>query len=142
ADLFGEVYGFRYSRSKHEGVLRVLIHRARAQLGTHALIERTPDGLALRATTPIVIPDPRSAQALEERVMHYLGARSSPAGAKEVAEALGISVRAAQRALRLLADEGACETTSNGRGAQYRLEDTTFLDPTRSRVERLTSAPA
>jgi hypothetical protein len=140
-DLFREVYGFRFVRSKHEGVLRVLIHRARAQLGEHATIERTPNALALRARTPIAIPDPRAAQALEERVMHFLGARASAASAKDVADALGISVRAAQRALKLLVEEGACENTSKGRGAEYRLEATTFLEPTRSRVAQLASRP-
>jgi hypothetical protein len=140
--VFRDVYGFRYVRSKHEGVLRVLLHRARGQLGAEAQIDRVEGRLVLRAERTILVPDPRCARPLEERVLHHLGGTRAALGAKEVADALGISLRAAQRALRLLSDEGSCAVVARGRVLTYRLEDTTFFEPTKSRIGALAADAA
>ncbi len=134
AAVFHEVYGFVYVRTKHDGVFRVLIHRARALLGDRAELRRADGHLTLLPRDTLLLPDPRCARTVEERVMHHLGATGGALGARDLAEALGINLRAAQRALRALLEGGACTVDKQGRAAMYRLEDTTFVEPTRSRV--------
>jgi predicted transcriptional regulator len=51
---------------------------------------------------------------------------------RAVAQMLGIPVRTAQHALKALAEEGICEVERRGRELQYRIEDTTFSEPTRT----------
>lgn len=132
-DAFREVYGFAFVPSKHQGVFRVLVHRARAAIEGMAELRRS-EGMLELSTDALLIPDPESVPTLLDRAMLVLGERAEALSAKQVAEALGVSVRAAHGALRELAERGELEEKQVGRGRSYRLEDTTFFEPTRSRV--------
>lgn len=132
-DAFRAVYGFAFVASKHQGVFRVLIHRARTAIEGKAELRRVEGTLEL-VTDALLIPDPQTVPTLLDRTMLLLGERAEPLSAKQVAEALDVSVRAAHGALRDLADRGELEEERVGRARSYRLEDTTFFEPTRSRV--------
>ncbi len=66
--------------------------------------------------------------------MRYLGNRTSAVTPKEIAAALGVTVRSVQRALKELTAEEVGVKPGEGRGSGYRLEDTTFMEPTHARV--------
>lgn len=89
--------------------------------------------LVLDADRSILVADPRCARTLEQRVMMYLGTKAAGSSPAEVAEAMEVSLRQAQRVLKSLREQGVA-VGGERRGAGYRIEDTTFLEPTRSRV--------
>lgn len=132
ATWFARVYGFEYE-AKHESLARVLLHRVRALLGDLASVERVERTLCFRATHPLLIADPWCSRTLEQRVMMLLGTCAGELTAPELATALGVSTRQAQRALKSLNEAGVCSPPAK-RGAGYRIDDTTFSEPTRSRV--------
>jgi hypothetical protein len=63
-------------------------------------------------------------------VLRLLSQRGT-ASAKEAADGLGVSLRAAQGALKALAESGACDILREGRNVAYIVEDTVFSEPTR-----------
>jgi len=134
-ELFQSVYGFRYVPLKHEGVFRVLLHRARALLAEAGEIRRHDGGIVLVPHRPLLLPDPRCAQALDDRVLQVLARTASGrATAQDAAHALGLSVRAVQAVLARLVSEGLCAAERAGRSVSYRVEDTTFQEPTYTRL--------
>jgi len=138
SECFAQTYGFAFVSELHRGVFDVLLHRARAALGSKARLVRDGDRLRLECDQPLIIPDPRVAQRVSDRVLRLLSERGS-ASAKDMANQLGISLRAAQNALSLLSEQGACETQKRGRAVAYVVEDTAFSEPTlRFRAEQLT----
>ncbi|MEM9193535.1 MAG: helix-turn-helix transcriptional regulator [Myxococcota bacterium] len=124
-----EVYGFGYSRKAHDGVLRVLLHRMREALGPVADVERTDDQLTLHVRSSFLVPDPRTAPRAGDRVLRMVATQPG-ATAREVSQALGLSLRAVQNELRELLDAGVCLAEKKGSRVQYGVEDTTFSEPT------------
>lgn len=129
ARLFEAVYGFPFVPATHQGVLDVLVHRARARLGELGRIERIPEGYALLVPASLCVHDTRSQPRDDDRVLRLVAARGTLT-AREAAGALGVSLRKAQQVLDSLAGSGACMQIRAGRHFEYRVEDTTFQEPT------------
>lgn len=127
--LFSTVYGFEYEPSTHKGVFDVLLHRARSYLGDHGELHRSDGWIRLELSRPLMVPDPRCAKPIEDRLLRAV-AEQRGATAKDVANAVGVSLRAAQAALHELAEKGACQAERDGRQLRYQIEDTTFSEPT------------
>lgn len=137
ATCFRKTYEFEYQPAVHEDVFSVLIHRTRAHVDGLAEIEHGDGRIALRAPVALLIPDPRCGDATRDRLLRLI-ARGGRATANEAARTLGISVRAAQDALKGLAEEGVCVAHRSGRKFEYAVEDTAFSEPT----QRLARSPA
>jgi hypothetical protein len=131
--LFRAAYGFAFSHSVHGGVLDVLLHRARAHLGAAGEITRSRGVLALSVQTPLLLVDPRCAPPDDDRVLQLV-ARCGRMSAKDTSQQLGLPLRSAQAALEALVATGACTRERNGRAIEYRVDDTTFQEPTGQRV--------
>jgi hypothetical protein len=128
--LFLSIYGFEYEPAVHQNVRNTLYHRIRSRLGDLGELERADDVIRVNLLAPLLIPDPRCSPPPEVDLLRVL-ARWGHASAREAAEHLGIPLRTAQKALRRLADDGACRREQKGRHIVYHLEDTTFAEPTR-----------
>lgn len=129
-DLFRAVYGFGYRHVPHRGLLKTLIHRVRRAVGDAGSVVDEDERFRLILTRSILVPDPRAGRSLEDRVLRLLS-RGEGESAKEAAERLGVSLRTAQLALKALVDDGALSTKKVGRSTEYKVEDTTFSEPTR-----------
>jgi DNA-binding transcriptional ArsR family regulator len=128
-ELFGLVYGLPYAQRLHEGAFRVLVHRMRKRVEGLAEVAREADRLCLAPARPLIVPDPRCAQPTEAAVLRLLAARGA-VGSDEIASELRLSVRATQSALKQLVEDGALQVERQGRHVQYRVDDTTFSEPT------------
>jgi hypothetical protein len=139
ATCFFRAYGFTYVPGLHRGVFDVLVHRARGAVDGLATLARGPGRLALTATRPLLLFDPRASRSTTDRVLRLL-AEQGRASAKEAAARLGLSLRAAQGALSELAGNHACVVERDGRSITYAVEDSVFSEPTgrlsRGRVSR------
>ena len=131
--LFRAAYGFAFSHNVHGGVLDVLLHRARAHLGAAGEITRGRGVLALSVQRPLLLVDPRCAPLDDDRVLQLV-ARCGRMSAKDTSQQLGLPLRSAQAALEALVATGACTRERNGRAIEYRVDDTTFQEPTGQRV--------
>jgi len=131
-EAFERVYGFAFDPSVHDGVFRVLLHRVRGALEGVAEVEREGDRLALAVAQPLRLPEPRSEPPFGDRILRVIAANPGKT-ARELAERSGTTVRAVQRALRLLVETGACKSERVGRAVIYAVEDTTFSEPTHFR---------
>lgn len=131
--LFRAAYGFAFSHNVHGGVLDVLLHRARAHLGGAGEITRSRSVLALTVHAPLLLVDPRCAPHDDDRVLQLV-ARCGRMSAKDTSQQLGLPLRSAQAALEALVATGACTRERNGRAIEYRVDDTTFQEPTGQRV--------
>lgn len=129
ATLFERTYGFAFVPGTHQGVFDVLLHRTRARFDASVRIVRTGDAYALEPLTALLVPDPRSGPKDDDRVLQLVAVRGTLT-AREAAESLGVSLRKAQIALDSLAESGACVQAKRGRLFEYRVEDTTFQEPT------------
>ena len=127
--LFQAVYGFRYVRELHATVLNVMLHRLRGELPDAVRLLRDDAGLCLEVDSPIAVPDPRCARRLEDRVLRFLAGHGG-SSARDAAKALRVPLRSAQAALEALVGDGALERDRVGRRVGYRVEDTTFQEPT------------
>ena len=132
-ELFRAAYGFAFSHNVHGGVLDVLLHRARAHVGAAGEITRGRGVLALAVRTPLLLVDPRCAPHDDDRVLQLV-ARCGRMSAKDTSQQLGLPLRSAQAALEALVATGACTRERNGRAIEYRVDDTTFQEPTGQRV--------
>jgi hypothetical protein len=130
AVCFARTYGFELVPELHRGVFDVLLHRARAALGSLAQIERRDRNVLLEPAQPLLVPDPRVSQRTTDRVLRLLAERGT-ASAKDAAALLGISLRSAQAALSELATCGACDARKQGKSVAYVVEDTIFSEPSR-----------
>jgi hypothetical protein len=128
-ELFRRSYGFAFSRSVHGGVLDVLLHRARAHLDTAGEITRARGVVTLALRRPVLLVDPRCTTHDDNRVLQLVAKRGRMS-AKETSHELGIPLRSAQAALEALITTGACIRERNGRAVVYRVDDTTFQEPT------------
>lgn len=133
AELFRSVYGFEFAE-QHSGTLRQLARRMRAEIGDRGSVDRTDDGYVLRLAGICAIPDPRCAPDPDEMILRFLAARDGRASARDISAALGVALRTVQLALKRLVDDGACETVRRGRTIDYKLEDTTFAEPSITRL--------
>lgn len=129
ADAFRTVYGFAFVPELHRGTFDVAQHRARAYLGARGSLERRGGDVRLVLTEPVLVPDPRCAEPLENRLLRAVAGGAG--SAKAAADAAGVSLRQAQKVLQELARDGACVAAREGRQVAYRVEDTTFSEPTR-----------
>lgn len=126
---FADVYGFAFEPEVHRGVFGVLLHRAREYLGGAGSIEAGGGRIRMTLATPILVPDPRCTKPMQDRLLRTV-AQHGKASAKDVAKALGLSLRVAQTALAELSADGACVAHREGREVRYEVEDTTFSEPT------------
>jgi len=129
ATCFSRAYGFNYVPNLHRGVFDVLVHRARGAIDGLATLTRERGRLALTATRPLLLFDPRASRSTTDRVLRLLAERGR-ASAKEAATRLGLSLRAAQSALSELAGSHACIVERDGRSVTYAVEDSVFSEPT------------
>jgi len=129
SEAFDEVYEFAYEPEMHRGVFGVCVHRAREWLGASATIEHGGGRVILELRAPLLIPDPRCAKPMQDRLLRAIASRGG-ATAQDVAKAVGVSLRVAQQALADLSADGACLATKEGRKVRYAVEDTTFSEPT------------
>jgi hypothetical protein len=128
-ELFRSIYGIPYAAALHESVFRGLVHRSRRRIEGRGAITRDGERLLLDVEAPLVIPDPRCMPPTEECVLRLLATRGQ-AGSEDIAGELRISVRAVQAALKQLVEDGACHPERQGRAIVYRVDDTTFSEPT------------
>jgi hypothetical protein len=128
-ELFRSAYGFAFRREMHARILNVALHRVRATLGSAGTLERTESRARVVVHTPIKVIDPRCAPGLEERMLRFLAQRPTTS-ARAAATDLGVPLRSAQQVLEALVEDGACVRDRNGRQIDYRIEDTTFQEPT------------
>jgi len=129
-EAFRVVYGFDFDRGVHGDLLKVLLHRARGAVGETGRVLREDGRLTLELDRVLLISDPRSEQSLEDLVLALL----SPQGggnARAVAKQLRVPLRTVQAAIQRLVEEGAVVVEQRGRRFDYRVEDTTFSEPTR-----------
>lgn len=137
-ELFRAVWGYAFVPRLHQGALDVLLHRLRAALdpaeargAEPAELVRRDARIALVPRAPVAVPDPRTEQPLDDRVLACVSARGGISRARELAEDLGVPLRTVQAALGRLVEEGECLREGEGQALVYRVEDTTFREPTR-----------
>lgn len=133
SELFRATYGFGYRPLTHASILAVTVHRLRARLGDAGEVIRSADEIRLVLRRPLVVPDPRCPQPIADRVVRLL-ASCGAAQASEIAGGLNVPLRTVQHALKRLAAEGSCRIERAGRTFNYRIEDTTFSEPTAVRT--------
>jgi hypothetical protein len=131
---FERAYEIAWEAEVHRGVFEVLLHRLRTYLEGTAELVRHGGKLSLELHCPVLVPDPRCARPVFDRLLRVL-ARDGRLTAAEAATKTGLSVRAAQDALKALAADGACSFEKEGRQLLYIVEDTTFSEPTRRLVQ-------
>lgn len=129
-DLFRRVYSFNFVHELHRGALDVLMHRVRERLGDLATVERASGRTALTVHADIVVPDPRCGRPVADRLLYLLATRGG-ATAKEASKVLSVPLRTAQAALQDLVEAGSCQRERKGNRVEYKIEDTTFSEPTR-----------
>ena len=129
ARFFEEVYGFSYRKELHQGVLKVLLHRLRQKLEGFAEVVKDSDCLCLRPLCDWQTVDPRCSITLADRVLANL-AENQGSGATDLSENLNYPLRTVQAALQELVEEGAIEMERAGRKVRYKVEDTSFCEPT------------
>ncbi len=131
SQLFKTVYGFDYDPELHRDLFKVLVYRGRKELGDLGELKTVDDDTyAIQPSGTLVIPDPRCEQSLEDRVLRAL-ARRGAQSARETAEENGLPLRSAQRALKHLVENGALVVERARNAVTYRVEDTTFSEPTK-----------
>ncbi len=129
-ELFRRVWGFQFTPHLHQGVLDVLLHRLRAALGDAGELVRKDKQVRLVVRQPVVLKDPRIETSLEDAVLRALALRGE-ARARELAEDLSVPLRTVQQALSRLVEGEECHRVGEGQAISYRVEDTTFREPTR-----------
>ena len=129
-EFFAEVYGFAFEAQLHRGALEVVVHRIRDMLGERATIHRDLGTVAMVVHQPFAVPDPRVQRSFDDTVLRAL-AQHPDATARQSAEKVGAPLRSVQHALKRLVEDGVCEAQKRGRVICYRIEDTTFTEPTR-----------
>ncbi|MBN8611287.1 MAG: helix-turn-helix transcriptional regulator [Deltaproteobacteria bacterium] len=129
ARVFEKTYELVYQPTVHRGVFDVLLTRTRAAAEGFGDVVRRQGRIVLTLSRPVLLPDPRASARAHDRLLRAL-ARSGRASADEVAKQTGLSVRAAQEALKSLSEGGACVADRRGRQLVYAVEDTTFSEAT------------
>jgi hypothetical protein len=133
ADIFRRIYGFTYRPNVHKDVLKLLVHRSRARLGSAGTLHRADGRVSLVPGSRLLVVDPRCSRPIDERVLKLVATRGA-VSAKDAAVELGVPLRTTQAALEALVAESACRQERSGRHVEYVVDDTTFEVPTRHRV--------
>jgi DNA-binding transcriptional ArsR family regulator len=132
--LFERVYGFAYDE-RHGAVFRNSITKTRAWLGERGEIEwREGRYFLVAKQAPLVLPDPRTTPPIAEVILRAVAAAPQGIGARDIAGALNLPLRTVQAHLGELVASGACESRREGNANLYRMEDTTFGEPTFTRL--------
>jgi hypothetical protein len=131
-ELFRIVWGFSFVPHLHQGVLDVALHRVRGSLRDAAELVRDEGRVALVPRRLFAVTDPRVEKMIDDRVLALLSGRAT-ARARELAGELDVPLRTVQAALARLEEAGACVREGEGPKVSYRVEDTTFREPTRPR---------
>ena len=132
AEFFRQIYGFEFVADLHNATLDTLLHRVRALLGEHGEVVRQDDHLRLEVGAPFGVPDPRCERPLEDSILHAIAQRAG--SAKDIARQMDVPLRTVQLLLKGLVEDGACQSERDGRQIAYRVEDTTFHEPTRTSI--------
>ena len=132
--VFAAAYGFPYDKRRNNGVYRNLLSKVRERLGDKGVLERLVDGYKLRLREPLVVPDPRCTIELRELLLRCMSKQMHGARSRDLARTLRVPLRTVQAILGELVEEGACEMNKDGRKVVYRLEDTTFYEPSLTRL--------
>lgn len=132
AEVFAATYGFTYIPTTHAGTFRVLLHHVRKRMAGLATISREDKRLRLVCERPFAVEDPRCTESVASRLLLQIA--RNPTGARSLAKALAVPLRTAQLALHELVDDGSCVRVRKGNAVEYRVEDTTFLEPTSIRA--------
>lgn len=127
ASLFASLYGFPYVH-RHDGVLRVLLHRVRKRVEPWGALSADGSRVALETRSRVLFPDPRCHRG--DQAMLVLAVSRGSLEARDVSLGLGIPLRRAQESLQRLAEAGLMRAQKSGRVVHYILEDTTFTEPT------------
>ena len=90
--------------------------------------------MRLVARTPFSVPDPRCERPMEDTLLRALAERGG-GSAKEIAQTLDVPLRSVQLLLKGLVEDGACLSEKDGRRVAYKVEDTTFHEPTRTELK-------
>lgn len=133
AELFEMAYEFAYVPETHASSFGVALHRARKYLGETATVQHEGARVAMTVNQPLLIPDPRCKKPLSDKLLCAI-ADQRGASPRDIAQAVGVSLRVAQATLASLSAEGSCQATKQGRELVYVVEDTTFSEPTRLRI--------
>ena len=127
--FFREVYGFPFAPALHRGALDVLVHRLRERLHDGAVVHRTSERLVLEPRRVLVLPDPRCAPLVGDRILRLLAVERR-ASARDAAKRLGVPLRTVQTALRELVADGACSVQRDRGRVEYGVQEPTFSDTT------------
>lgn len=132
AELFETAYEFAYVPETHGSSFGVALHRARKYADGVARIHHEASRVTLEVDRPVLIPDPRCKKPLSDKLLCAI-ADHRGASPRDIAQAVGVSLRIAQSTLASLSAEGSCVAKKKGRELVYEVEDTTFSEPTRLR---------
>ena len=127
--FFELLYGFPYQAALHHGARDTLYYRMRERLAGHGEFLREGGGVSVAVAGPLAIPDSRCSPPPEHSLLAILAQRGETS-VRDAADALQIPLRTAQHALKALAADGVCRAEKQGRELRYRLEDTTYSEPT------------
>jgi DNA-binding transcriptional ArsR family regulator len=94
-----------------------------------AEVVREGDRLELRVDRAFVVRDPRCVEPTVARVLRLLASRGA-SNAEDLASDLQVSQRTIQIALQHLVADGVCQQQRAGRAITYKVDDTTFSEPT------------
>ncbi len=133
AEYFRQLYGFDYEQGPHGALFGMHRKRMRARLGDAGALEFDKEGLALTIYEEALLPDPRAGEELGYRALRAVSSMGGMS-ARDLARALNVPLRSAQRTLAELTGDGALQSRGEGPQVRYEVEDTTFSEPTQSRL--------
>lgn len=126
--FFRQVYGFSYSKELHKNAFTTLVHRMRTEAEGVGRILNTSAGVEFVVDRAALIAEPQFAPSLGQSLAALLA--TEELSTRDAAQSLSLTERSIQRELRQLLEEGAVVAERRGRSLVYRLEDTTFKEPT------------
>ncbi|MFK8004356.1 MAG: hypothetical protein AB8H86_32620 [Polyangiales bacterium] len=131
---FHALYGFPFEAALHAATFSMHLSRVRERIQPHATLITENETLHLVHHARVLLPDPRCKELLAQRALRVLAEYPDGLSTRALAATLGSTLRTAQRAIHALMDDGVIESTPQGRGTVYSVEDSTFSEPTMSRT--------
>lgn len=131
---FQDLYGFPFEPALHAATFSMHLSRLRERIRPHATLVIEGETLRLTHHARVLLPDPRCKELLAQRALRVLAEQPGGLSTRALAATLGSTLRTAQRAIHALVDDGVIESTPQGRGTVYSVEDSTFSEPTMSRT--------
>ncbi len=132
--LFERVFGYPFESKKHSSLLRVTLNRVNEMLSDHASIQNDVQVFRLVVKQPFSFVDPYQVRKMEDRVLGLLATVGQWLSAAEIGERLGVPRRTVVDALQALELEETCERERRGATVCFRVEDTTFYEPSITRL--------